>query len=95
MVPRELYGRPECIKAKHKELQLLEQFEVYEEAYEKDRNKDAELLSTTWVMTEKEVEGATVTKGQLCVQGYEETSDFRRLSYSDEGFINNGLYDRC
>ena len=42
--------------------------------------KAAEILSTTWVVTEKDVDGERKTKARLCARGYEEEADVRRDS---------------
>ena len=66
LVPRELHKRESVLKAKEKELQLLVDFDTYEEVNKEDMNADGELLSSTWVVSEKEVDGERVTKARLC-----------------------------
>jgi hypothetical protein len=79
IVPVEMHGRKEVKEAKNKELDLLVRFQVYDEVKTEDA-KDGEVVSSVWVVTEKEVKEQRITKARLCARGYEETSDFRRDS---------------
>ena len=79
VVPVEMHGRKEVKEAKNKELDLLIRFQVYDEVKTEDA-KDGEVVSSVWVVTEKEVKEQRITKARLCARGYEETSDFRRDS---------------
>ena len=81
LVPRELHGRSEVKEAKIKELGLLSDFDIYEEVKKEEMARGGELLSSTWVVSEKEgKEGEVVTKARLCARGFEEIAECRRDS---------------
>ena len=83
IIPWELHGRRDCVKAKEKELNLLTEFKVYEDIREDEviEGYEDKILPCTWVLTEKEQNGKTITKARLCVMGNKEVDDdFRRDS---------------
>ena len=71
-LPRERHYEPESMKAKFKELADFKQFDAYSVV---DCPKDKPLLTTQWVLTEKEMEGPDcketyrVRKARLCARG--------------------------
>ena len=57
LVPKELHNRKEVVEAKEKELELLKKFEIYEETYAEDIKPNSEIVSSVWVITEKDFDG--------------------------------------
>ena len=82
VLPRSDHFTEDAKKAKANELELLEEFDVYqEENYEDLSTEDQKsIVSTTWVVTEKEKDDKKIIKARLCARGFEEKTDFRRDS---------------
>ena len=69
-IPRSKHGEPACVAAKAKELRDYENFEVFEVV---DRPDSDNIISTEWVLVEKEKQdGTKVTKARLCIRGDQE-----------------------
>ena len=64
MVPRSEHFSPLAIAAKEKELELLSEFEVYEEVnYDALKPEEKEsIVKTTWVIVEKKKGAETIVK---------------------------------
>ena len=78
MVPRALHARPECVEAKQKDQNLLLHFDAFEEVKWEDMDrKSGDLISYTWVLTEKQVEKKMIIKARLCARGDEESNQVR------------------
>ena len=82
ILPRSDHFTEDAKKAKVKELELLIEFDVYEEEnYENLSTEDQKnIVSTTWVVTEKDKDDKKIIKARLCARGFEEKTDFRRDS---------------
>ena len=67
VLPRKEHNRPDAIKAKRKELENFHVFDVYDIV---DCPSNTHLLSTNWVLVEKEDDkGNLNTKARLCIRG--------------------------
>ena len=72
-IPRYLHDDQKCIKAKEKELKSWDEFGVIEEVTDEGQ----ETLGTSWMLTEKVIDGVLDVKARLCVRGDQEKSSFR------------------
>lgn len=72
-IPRFLHKEQKCVDAKEKELSSWDEFEVYEEV----PNTGQETLGTSWILTEKVIDGKLGVKARLCVRGDQEKCSFR------------------
>ena len=68
LVPREQSNTPECLAAKHEELNKLIAFDTYEVV--KDEGQDR--ITTTWVLTDK----GTEKRARLTARGFQEDATF-------------------
>ena len=79
VLPRSEHNTAESLKAKMKELDLLREFNTYEEVDLNnltDRQKES-VIHMMWVIVEKEKDGKTIRKGRLCAKGFQETTEVR------------------
>ncbi len=68
MVPKEQRNSPECLQAKHDELNKLKAFDTYDIVDDEGQER----ITTTWVLTEK---GSEV-RARLTARGFQEETDF-------------------
>ena len=69
-IPRSRHTEPACIAAKQKELRDYEHYEVFDVVDYPDSDN---IISTEWVLVEKEkLDGTKVTKARLCLRGDQE-----------------------
>ena len=71
-VSKEKRDSPECLEAKHKELEKLKEFETYEVIDDVGQKH----ITTTWVLTEKGPE----IRARLTARGFQEEDDFPKDS---------------
>jgi len=69
-IPAKEENTPECNEAKHKEIENLVKFDVFEEVYDCGQER----ISSTWVVTQKEkADGQkSQVKGRIVAKGYQE-----------------------
>ena len=72
-VPIYRHNEEEVLAAKECELENWRKFKVFDEV----PNTGQKLMSTRWVVTEKEAGGSKVIKARLVVRGFEEESDVK------------------
>ena len=65
-IPRSRHHESECVAAKEKELQDFADYDVYQEV---PRPKAAHIISTEWVLVEKEKLGRKYISARLCIRG--------------------------
>ena len=69
-IPRSRHGEPACVEAKQKELRDYDHYEVFDIV---DYPNSDNIISTEWVLVEKEkMDGTRVTKARLCLRGDQE-----------------------
>ena len=69
-IPRSKHREPACVTAKQKELRDYDNFEVFEVV---DRPDSDNIISTEWVLVEKEkLDGTKMVKARLCIRGDQE-----------------------
>ena len=68
MVPREQRDSPECMAAKHDELNKLIAFDTYKVVEDEGQDR----ITTTWVLTEK----GTEKRARLTARGFQEDANF-------------------
>ena len=70
VIPRSKHNEPDSLRAKETEHGHFETFDVYEEV---EKPKDGNVISTQWVIVEKETEdGKVVKKARCCMRGDKE-----------------------
>lgn len=67
-IPRSRHGENEVVMAKKKEIENWQKFQVYEEVDDKGQN----CITTTWVITEKRIDGQMGIKARLVARGFED-----------------------
>ena len=70
VIPEQCHNSDECLAAKQKELSAFSEFDVYNEVPDDGQFR----ISTTWVLTEKIIEGKIGVKARLVARGFEETT---------------------
>ena len=70
-IPKRLQYSNECMEAKNRELKLLEEYSVYSVLPDEGQYR----ISTTWVVSEKTVEGKLTVKARLVCRGFEEEEE--------------------
>ena len=84
LVKREEHNTTASMEAKKKELMDFETFQVYEVV---DRPKGTPLISTAWVLVDKEKDGKMVRKARLCMRGDQEDQD-SQVIHTDAPTLN-------
>ena len=71
-IPRYRHDEKTCMKAKEKELNAWDEYQVYEEVRDEGQTR----LGTNWVLTEKvDGDGARIVKARLTIRGDQEDTD--------------------
>ena len=86
-IPKSRHGEEGCVKAKKKELQNFEMFDVYEVVSIPDDPK-AVIIDTEWVLVEKEIAQSQEyeIKARLCLRGDQEVN--KHLIPTDSPTVN-------
>ena len=89
IIPRSRHNEPDSISAKEKELEHFETFDVYEEV---EKPKEGNVISTQWVIVEKETEdGKVVRKARCCMRGDKEKD--KHLIPTDSPTVNKNCFE--
>ena len=84
LVRREEFHTEKSMEAKKKELRDFETFQVYEEV---DKPKGVPIISTTWVLVDKEKDGKIQRKARLCLRGDQEDTE-SQVIHTDAPTVN-------